>query len=215
MVSSLKRIAKQLADVVKGGFANLPQAMLGIGKNIVQGLWKGISAMKDWALGKIKEFVGGIVGGIKNLLGIHSPSKVFAEIGGNITRGFSNGITENGGLAVSAIKNVSSQVGGVGISAANVSLPTIPEMKIPRVALGQVVPTNPEFSWGSTSPTQEDGIRQAVREEMNTTAAKLDAILQAVKAGQVIMVDKAVLGRTARDGINDITMKSRKFALLF
>ena len=50
---------------------------------------------------------------------------------------------------------------------------------------------------------------------MNTTAAKLDAILQAVKAGQVIMVDKAVLGRTARDGINDITMKSRKFALLF
>ena len=98
MVSSLKGIAKQLADAVKGGFANLPQAMLGIGKNIVQGLWKGISAMKDWALGKIKEFVGGIVGGIKNLLGIHSPSKVFAEIGGNITRGLSNGITENGGL---------------------------------------------------------------------------------------------------------------------
>ena len=98
MVSSLKGIAKQLADAVKGGFANLPQAMLGIGKNIVQGLWKGISAMKDWALGKIKEFVGGIVGEIKNLLGIHSPSKVFAEIGGNITRGLSNGITENGGL---------------------------------------------------------------------------------------------------------------------
>ena len=98
MVSSLKGITKQLVDTVKGGFANLPQAMLGIGKNIVQGLWKGISAMKDWALGKIKEFVGGIVGGIKNLLGIHSPSKVFAEIGGNITRGLSNGITENGGL---------------------------------------------------------------------------------------------------------------------
>ena len=215
MVSSLKGITKQLVDTVKGGFANLPQAMLGIGKNIVQGLWKGISAMKDWALGKIKEFVGGIVGEIKNLLGIHSPSKVFAEIGGNITRGLSNGITENGGLAVSAIKNVASHVGGVGISAANVSLPTIPEMKIPRLALGQVVPTNPEFSWGSTSPTQEDGVRQIVREEMNTTAAKLDAILQAVKAGQVITVDKAVLGRTARDGINDITMKSGKFALLF
>ena len=98
MVSSLKGITKQLVDTVKGGFANLPQAMLGIGKNIVQGLWKGISAMKDWALGKIKEFVGGIVGEIKNLLGIHSPSKVFAEIGGNITRGLSNGITENGGL---------------------------------------------------------------------------------------------------------------------
>ena len=43
----------------------------------------------------------------------------------------------------------------------------------------------------------------------------LQSLLNTVKAGQVIMVDKAVLGRTARDGINDITIKSGKFALLF
>ena len=68
MVSVLKSIAKQLAEAIKGGFANLPQTMMGIGKNIVQGLWNGVKAMKDWVLGKIREFVGGIVGGIKNLL---------------------------------------------------------------------------------------------------------------------------------------------------
>ncbi len=56
---------------------------------------------------------------------------------------------------------------------------------------------------GTNLEAPEDLIRKIVREESGGGD------------GQVIMVDKAVLGRTARDGINDITTKSGKFALLF
>jgi len=72
---------------------------------------------------------------------------------------------------------------------------------------------------GTNLEAPEDLIRKIVREEAGggdgQVVMLLQSLLEAVKAGHIIMVDKAVLGRTARDGINDITIKSGKFALLF
>lgn len=88
-----------------------------------------------------------------------------------------------------------------------------------------MIPPNREFMAvlgdqrnGTNLEAPEDLIRKIVREESGgngQVVILLQSLLEAVKAGQVIMVDKAVLGRTARDGINDITMKSGKFTLLF
>lgn len=58
-----------------------------VGKNIVLGLWDGIASMITWVKDKISGFVGDIVGGIKGLLGIRSPSAVFAEMGTNMALG--------------------------------------------------------------------------------------------------------------------------------
>lgn len=62
-----------------------------IGKNIVKGLWEGIKGMATWIKEKVGGFFDGIVGGVKNLLGIHSPSKVFAGIGGYMAEGLGEG----------------------------------------------------------------------------------------------------------------------------
>lgn len=117
-------------------------------------------------------------------------------------------------------------VPGLGGKSFGVNLPSIPKLQIPRLARGAVIPPNREFmavlgdqSHGNNLEAPEELIRKIVREESGggdrQVVVLLQALLEAVKAGQVIMVDKAVLGRTARDGINDITMKSGKFALLF
>lgn len=63
-----------------------------IGKMIWEGLINGISSFGDWAWGKIKDIFGGIVDTVKNLLGIHSPSTVFAEIGENTMKGYGEGV---------------------------------------------------------------------------------------------------------------------------
>lgn len=84
----------QLVGAILGGLAELPGMMLDIGKNIVTGLWDGISSMASWIGDKISGFFGGIVDGAKNLLGIHSPSTVFAdEIGVNSALGVGEGFT--------------------------------------------------------------------------------------------------------------------------
>jgi phage-related protein len=67
-------------------------AMAGqIGASIVTGLWDGIKSMASWVKDKISDFIGGIVSGVKGLLGIHSPSNVFAGIGDNMAQGIGVG----------------------------------------------------------------------------------------------------------------------------
>ena len=63
-----------------------------IGKNLIEGLWKGIKGMKDSITKNVSNFFGGIVDSAKKKLGIHSPSKVFFEIGNYVVQGAVNGI---------------------------------------------------------------------------------------------------------------------------
>ncbi len=65
--------------------------MLDIGGNVVKGIWDGISSMANWIKEKVTGFFGGIVDGVKDLLGIHSPSTVFADIGDNMALGIGKG----------------------------------------------------------------------------------------------------------------------------
>ena len=62
-----------------------------IGKDIVMGIWTGISALASWLREKVSSFVNGIVGSVKGVLGIHSPSRVFAGIGENMALGLGEG----------------------------------------------------------------------------------------------------------------------------
>lgn len=65
-----------------------------IGKNIAEGFFNGISAAFGLLLAPIVNIFSDIVEAICELLGIHSPSTVFAEIGENVIAGFLQGISE-------------------------------------------------------------------------------------------------------------------------
>lgn len=81
-----------LISQVKAWFGN----MVSVGKNIVEGLWKGIINAKDWLLNKIKSFAHTITQGIKDFFGIHSPSRVMRdEVGKMIALGIAKGIEDN------------------------------------------------------------------------------------------------------------------------
>ena len=75
-------------------FTSIPNKFKDIGSNIVRGLWDGIKSMITWIKDKISGFVGGIVSSVKGLLGIHSPSKVFAGIGGFMAEGLGEGFSD-------------------------------------------------------------------------------------------------------------------------
>lgn len=86
----VSKIPQIISSIVKGLISGIP-AIFDVGKNIVEGLWNGIKNMGSWITGKVKDFFGGIVGGVKDFLGIHSPSKVFAGIGGFMAEGLGEG----------------------------------------------------------------------------------------------------------------------------
>ena len=77
-----------------------------IGENIVNGLLNGITGMWDTLVSNVRGKVNGLVSTVKNLLGIHSPSKVFTEIGENVTQGLVNGINTGAPAAEQAIQSI-------------------------------------------------------------------------------------------------------------
>jgi phage-related protein len=89
----VSKIPQIISAIVKGLVSGIP-SILDVGKNIVEGLWSGIKNMGSWITGKVKDFFGGIVSGVKNFLGIHSPSKVFAGIGGFMAEGLGEGFDD-------------------------------------------------------------------------------------------------------------------------
>jgi hypothetical protein len=62
------------------------------GKNLVEGLWKGLSGSVSWIKNKIKGWVGDVTSYMKKLFGIASPSKLMRDmIGVNLVKGIGVG----------------------------------------------------------------------------------------------------------------------------
>lgn len=69
----------------------LGKAALDIGDAVIKGVWQGIQDAASWFWDQVTGFFSGIVDGVKKNLGIESPSKVFAEIGGYMAQGLGVG----------------------------------------------------------------------------------------------------------------------------
>ena len=85
-----------------------------VGKNIIDGIAKGIVGKKNVADDAVKAVTDGIQEEAQTELGIHSPSKVFKGYGGYIVEGLANGISAAKDLAVNAIQSVSDAVKTIG-----------------------------------------------------------------------------------------------------
>ena len=90
-IPSLVAALPQIVMALITGIGKAAIAIVDIGRNIVRGLWDGIASMVTWLKDKISNFVGGIVSGVKGLLGIKSPSTVFAGIGDDMAQGLGVG----------------------------------------------------------------------------------------------------------------------------
>lgn len=76
-----KEWAGGIITKIKNGLLEGWQKIKDVGKNLVEGLWNGIKEKISWLWEKVKGWANGLVDGIKDILGIASPSKVFAEMG--------------------------------------------------------------------------------------------------------------------------------------
>lgn len=99
---------------IVGAFTNpkTMRAMADAGLELIHGLWEGIKGAGDWLWRQISGFFNTQIDSIKALLGIASPSTVFAGFGRNIVQGLAGGINSSAGLASSAMAGLSRQVTG-------------------------------------------------------------------------------------------------------
>lgn len=131
--------ARDIARAVRDGVQSaidwlreLPGRAISLGSNIVKGIFNGIKNAGAWLYNKLRGWVDDVVGWVKNLFGIRSPSKVFAdEIGKFIPPGITVGVKEampralrDMGQELSALSNIpipgsvtnTTHMGGVSIT---------------------------------------------------------------------------------------------------
>ena len=88
LIAAVPRIIAAIADTIRN------YDWGSIGRNIVQGLKDGIAGMWDNIKNWFNDKVDALVGGVKKILGIASPSKVFAGIGGFMAEGLGEGFSD-------------------------------------------------------------------------------------------------------------------------
>lgn len=94
----------RLVETIVRGFLAAVKSYWDIGKSIVDGIRQGIVEQWQRLKSDVSNLFTGLVDWIKKLLGIHSPSRVFADIGQNMAAGIGDGWA-------STIGNINRQIG--------------------------------------------------------------------------------------------------------
>lgn len=84
-------VVPKLIVALVHAFGSYVSSVAGIGKAIVDGIRKGITEQWQRLKADVSNLFTGLVDWIKKLLGIHSPSRVFADIGQNMAAGIGDG----------------------------------------------------------------------------------------------------------------------------
>ena len=172
-VASLVKQLPQIGTAILNYLKTLPSKVVSIGGDLIAGLWQGISNKANWLKNKIKGWVGDVTKFLKNLFGIHSPSKVTAYMGEMLDEGLAVGIEDNATAPMKAMSDVSAGV----LDAAGT---------VDGVAIERQISHNYSFS-SAAEVAQNSGL-----------LTKLDQILKAIESGHIIAIDgDAWVGATA------------------
>lgn len=105
------KVFTPIKNAVKTAFGvvgNVANKFLDVGSALVAGVKKGISnawnSFKTW----VEEKFRGIIDGVKGVFGIHSPSKVFAQIGGYLMSGLAEGIDDDKAMVLRSVADIAS-----------------------------------------------------------------------------------------------------------
>ena len=103
-IGTLISSAGDLIDAFKEAFGDRIDDFLDIGTQIVNGIWEGLSGAWDWLMEQAGNLFGGLIDSVCDLLGIQSPSTVWADrVGKNSARGVGVGFEEE-------MRNVNKQI---------------------------------------------------------------------------------------------------------
>lgn len=90
ILSLVGELAISLIKAVGDGFKEI----FNVGKDLVLGLWEGIKSIWSSLTGWVGDLASGLINSVKGIFGIHSPSRVFKEIGVYLDEGLAEGIQE-------------------------------------------------------------------------------------------------------------------------
>lgn len=103
--SNATSAASQFASNLVDGLASIPGQVTSIGSDIIQGMVNGVTSAAGSLIDSVKGAVDDAIDGAKNLLGIHSPSRVFRKIGQYSMQGAALGVDDDADVLLRSTDN--------------------------------------------------------------------------------------------------------------
>lgn len=103
--SNATSAASQFASNLIDGLASIPGQVTSIGSNIIQGMVNGVTDAAGRLIDSVKGAVDDAINAAKNLLGIHSPSRVFRKIGQYTMQGAALGVDDDADVLLRSTDN--------------------------------------------------------------------------------------------------------------
>ena len=103
--SNATSAASQFASNLIDGLASIPGQVTSIGANIIQGMVNGVTGAAGSLIDSVKGAVDDAINAAKNLLGIHSPSRVFRKIGQYTMQGAALGVDDDADVLLRSTDN--------------------------------------------------------------------------------------------------------------
>lgn len=184
MASGALRAGQQFLSNLVNTLASIPGRMVSIGSQIVQGIINGITG----SIGQVgSAILGGVkdaIADVKNMLGIHSPSRLFRDqIGRNIGLGLAQGISNSQAAVMASMNDMTS-----GVASTRFTTPDVAAGYGVK-SVGTAVPTSSETSSGE--------LLGELLSELRALHADMPLIME--KLG--IEVDGREIGRVIRNAI--------------
>lgn len=181
MASGALRAGQQFLSNLVNTLASIPGRMASIGSQIVSGLVNGITGSIGRVASAILGGVNDAIAKVKNMLGIHSPSRLFRDqIGRNIGLGLAQGISNSQAAVMSSMNGMASDIAGT-------------RFTTPGVAAGYGVKSVGTAVSTSGEPSSE--LLGELLSELRALHADMPLIME--KLG--IKVDGREFGRVVRD----------------
>lgn len=182
MASGALRAGQQFLSNLVNTLASIPGRMASIGSQIVSGLVNGITGSIGRVASAILGGVNDAIAKVKNMLGIHSPSRLFRDqIGRNIGLGLAQGISNSQAAVMSSMNGMASDIAGT-------------RFTTPGVAAGYGVKSVGTAVSTSGEPSSDELLGELLS-ELRALHADMPLIME--KLG--IKVDGRELGRVVRD----------------
>lgn len=184
MASGALRAGQQFLSNLVNTLASIPGRMVSIGSQIVQGIINGITGSIGQVGSAILGGVKDVIADVKNMLGIHSPSRLFRDqIGRNIGLGLAQGISNSQAAVMASMNDMAS-----GVASTRFTTPDVAAGYGVK-SVGTAVPTSSETSSGE--------LLGELLSELRALHADMPLIME--KLG--IEVDGRELGRVIRNAI--------------
>ena len=222
--SQITKLEEDFTSKYKAVLKKVPEDVELVGQDTIQGFIDGLNSKSEESEGAVKTLFDNLIKDTKEVLGVHSPSTVYYEIGENVMDGLVNGVSENETKIIDTFSSLGTKTGQSFIDSFNIKfqslMDSLSQTTFPIISMASNVSGSlktpiigSEVNNKNANNNQNNNATYSSNNGL-TKADVVSAIKEAQPDGDIVFkVNETEFGRVARSSLNLLAKSSGNMGL--